>query len=431
MDTAAYDEAMRDHYRPGIIQILPDRVPVLKMFEDASDQATWSGRAVVSSIEVGRNEGSGWGSEMGSIPAAGKEAYTTKRVPMRYQYGRTNYSEQVLAQTQGEKAAFSPAFEQGQKSLVKGMAIERGRAIFGDGRGILAYQNGAESGATLTVDAPAGVAGAINGNKHLRPNRVIAIINPATGAIRSSAVHTIATRAAAGTSITTVGSVASAAADNDYVVSANSTAVTDAADTNFNKELMGLNGMIDDGTYVSTFHNVNRTTYPLYGATVISNAGAWSADLIQRAIDVAQMRGDGQITDLLMEPSTRRAYITSTEDQRRYIGADLSRPDSGTAAAKGGQLAFGSIPITEDKFCHYGVVYGIDMRNAGFKRYVMKPGEWIEQSGSPMLMLGTGSTLQHGYECVYTIWDNFDCDKPNVNFRIDGITVNAAIVPVD
>jgi hypothetical protein len=27
-------------------------------------------------------------------------------------------------------------------------------------------------------------------------------------------------------------------------------------------------GFTDDGTYVSTFHNVNRTTYPLYGATV-------------------------------------------------------------------------------------------------------------------------------------------------------------------
>lgn len=431
MDTTAYDEAMKDYYGPGIIQILPSRVPVLRMFEDASENAAWSGRAVVHSIEVSRNEGSGWGSELGALPAAGAEQYTTKRVPMRYQYGRTKYSAQVLEQTQSSKGAFAPAFEQGQKSLIRQMATERGRMIFGDGRGILAFQNGAESGATLTVDAPAGVAGAVNGNKHLRPGRVIAIVNPATGAIRSSAVHTIATRAAAGTTITTVGNVASAAADNDYVVAAASTSVTDIADTSYNKEAMGLLGMVDDGTYVSTFHNVNRTTYPLYGAAVISNAGAWSSDLIQRAIDVAQMRGDGQITDLIMEQSSRRAYIASTEDQRRYIGADLSTVDGGTRAAKGGKLAFGTIPITEDKFCHYGMVFGVDMRNAGFKRYAMKTGEWIEQGGSVMQLIGTGSTLTHAYECVYTIWDNFDCDNPNTNFRIDGLTVNAAIVPVD
>lgn len=431
MDTTAYDEAMKDYYGPGLITILPSRVPVLRMFEDASENASWSGRAVVHSIEVSRNEGSGWGSELGAIPAAGAEQYTTKRIPMRYQYGRTKYSAQVLEQTQSSKGAFAPAFEQGQKSLIRQMATERGRMIFGDGRGILAFQNGAESGATLTVDAPAGVAGAVNGNKHLRPGRTIAIVNPATGAIRASAVHTIATRASAGTTITTVGNVASAAADNDYVVSAANTSVTDIADTSYNKEAMGLLGMVDDGTYVSTFHNVNRTTFPLYGAAVISNAGAWSSDLIQRAIDVAQMRGDGQITDLIMEQSSRRAYIASTEDQRRYIGGDLSMPDGGTRAAKGGKLAFGTIPITEDKFCHYGMVFGVDMRNAGFKRYAMKTGEWIEQGGSVMQLIGTGSTLQHAYECVYTIWDNFDCDTPNVNFRIDGLTVNAAIVPVD
>jgi hypothetical protein len=184
--------------------------------------------------------------------------------------------------------------------------------------------------------------------------------------------------------------------DNDYIVAANNTSVTDASDTSYNKEFMGLLGMVDDGTYVSTFHNVNRTTFPLYSATVISNALAWSSDLIQRAIDVCQMRGEGQITDLIMEQSARRAYIESTADQRRYIGSDLSRPDSGTVAAKGGKLAFGTIPITEDKFCHYGMVFGVDMQNAGFKRYVMKP-----------------------------------CDKPNCNFRIDGLTVNAAVVPVD
>ena len=431
-DTATADELLRDVYGPGIINLLPSMTPGLTYFEDASDTADWSGRAVVKTIHASRNEGSGWAGERGAIPAAGSQGWTTKRVPMRYQYGRFEITAQALESTKGSRAAAMPLLEAEQSFLIKDMAAERGRAIWGDGRGVLALQNGAESGATLTVDAPAGYPGAQNGSKYLRPGRVFAILNPATGALRSSAVHRVATRASTGLTITTVGNVASAAADNDVLVTAANTSITDSSDTSWNKEIMGLLGMIDDGTYVATFHNVSRTNYPLYSSAVLSNIGPWSADAIQRAIDVTEQRSDGKISDMWMHHSGRRAYLSATEDQRRYIGADLSRPNMGTVAARGGKLAFGEVPINTDKYCHIGTIFGFDSSMAGFKKYSMKSGEWITSEGGSILRLvGTGSTLTHVYEAAWTIWENYDMEMPSAAFRADGLTVNAAVVPID
>ena len=431
MDTTTADNLLKDHYTDGVIELLPAKVRVLRMFEDDTANAAWSGRAVVKSVHVGRNEGSGWAGENAALPSAGEQQYTTKRIPMRYQYGRIKLTAQVMEQGQGNKAAFIAPLESETKGLIKDMAVERGRAIFGDGRGILALQNGAESGVTLTVDAPGGWAGAVNGNRFLRPNTVFAILNPATGALRSSAVHRVATQPTAGTTITGTTAIASAAADNDYVVRAADIAITDAADTSYQREFMGLGGHIDDGTNVITYHNVNRTTYPLYTSAVIANAQAWSSDLIQRAIDLADIRGDGVISELIMEHASRRAYIAATEDQRHYMGADLTNPDGGTKAAKMGSLTFGTIPLFEDRMCPYGTIFGIDRAGAGFKRYAMKPGEWIESSSGQILhIIGTGTTLRHTYEGVFTIWDNFDCELPNTCFRIDGLTVNVAIAQV-
>lgn len=424
-DTAAFDEVLKVVYGPGIPELIATKTPVLDMFQEG-DSDQWGGKYVEYPIPVGRSEGSGWATEGGNLPSAGREKYADVRIPCRFQYGRITLTAQVMKASQGSRNAFATAMEREMQGVVKTMAADRGRAIFHDGRGVLCLVNGTATSATQTLDSPGGVAGAVNGARFIRPGMIIGTINATTGAVVATTVATVVSVAAGGATITLDAS--KTWTDNNYVVRFATTGSTDVGDTSYNKEFMGLLGLMDDGTYVATPHNVNRTQYPIFQTTVISNVGAISADVLQRGIDSAFEKGDGDVTDLAMHLSVRRAYIATTDNDRRYVGADLNKPDIGTAAAKQGKLTFGGIPITVDKYCPYGMIFGID--KSGFKRWTLVSGEWADEDGSVLCRIGTGTSAQDAFEAYYRIWDNFSNDFPHRSFRLDGVTATVAVVAV-
>jgi hypothetical protein len=422
-DTATYDAVLRTVYQGGIRELIPQMVPTLDMFMEASDFA-WGGKFVEFEARVGRNAGSGWASEDGALPTAGKQSYVDVRIPMRYMYGRIRLTKQVMEHSSTNRFAAEKALDQETQGLIRDMAAAQARTVFGDGRGIVAFVNGTATSTTQTLDAPGGWAGATNGSRYMFKGQILATVNPATGALRASSATTVQTIPAAGTTITVSPSVTWT--DNDYIVTAQNASVTDVSDTGYAKEAMGLGGHVDDGTNVATYHNVNRTTYPLYGSTVIGSIGPISADVLQRASDVADTRGGGQISDYIMEQAARRAYIAMTDAERRYIGADLSSPDAGTKAAKQGRIAFGGIPVMVDKYAPYGTIFAVD--RSGFKRYTTIAGEWMQDDGSILKQIGTGDSLRDSYEAVYRQWFNFHNDFPARNVRLDGITVSVVVV---
>lgn len=425
-DTVNYDEALKTVWEGGIRELIPTKVKTLKIFED-KDASPWGGRYVEYPSRIGRNQGSGYGAEMGALPTAGRQQYVTTRIPMRFLYGRCQFSYQVMRASQGPRNAFAPVMDQEMDGLIRDLSTERGRVIFGDGRGILALVNGATSTATVTVDSPGGVAGATNGARFINPTTVLATVTAATGAIVSSSGMTVLTVPAAGTTFTR--NDTTTLADNEYIVKAMSATASDVSDTSYAKEGMGLLGLVDDGTYVATLHGVNRTTYPIAQSTVIGSVGALSGDVIQRGIDLADQRGEGDITRLIGHHSVRRALVAVTEDARRYMGGDLSNPDAGTRAAKRRSITFGGIEFLDDKFAPYSTIFGVD--ESGFKRYVEEPGKWMDEDGSILQRLGTGSTMQDAFEGVYRIFDNFHNEKPNACFRLDGVTANVVTAHID
>jgi len=429
-DTSAYDNVLKTVYEGGIRELIPTKVKLYNKFQE-KDARDWGGRYVEFPIKVGRNQGSGFGTELGQLPPAGRQDFATVRIPMRYQYGRIKLSAQVMKASQGSKAAFAPAMEQEMDGLIRDMTSEMGRVICYDGRGVLALQNGDATGTTVTVDSPGGVAGATNGARFINPGMRITLVNPGTGTVRASAVEDVITVPAAGTTFTTGTTIAAAGADNDYIVKYHG-AQSDAgnvSNTSYAKESMGLLGMIDDGGYVATLHGVPRATIPLFQSTVIGSVGALSSDVLQRGIDLADQRGDGDIDTLVMHHSVRRAYIAMTDDARRYISGDLSRPDAGTVAAKKGKLTFGGIDIMEEKHAPYGTVFGLD--SSSCSRYVEVAGEWMDEDGAVLARVGSGTTAEDSFEAVYRVWQNFHIEKPNTCFRLDGVTATVVVAHID
>ena len=424
-DTAAFDEVLKVVYGPGIAELIKTKTPTLDMFAEGSS-SQWGGKYVEYPVNVKRSEGAGYYSEGGLLPSAGREVFADLRIPCRFQAGRITLTSQVMKSSQGNKNAFASAMEREMASVIKTMAADRGRAILHDGRGVLALVNGNATSATQTVDAPGGVAGSVNGARFIRPGMIVGGINPATQDVRASTVATVVSVAANGNQVTLDSS--KTWTDNDYIVRYATTGATSVTDTSYGKEVMGLLGLIDDGTYVATLHNVNRTTYPMFASKVISSVGPLSADVFQRGIDVADEIGDGEISDLIMHHSVRRAYLALMESDRRYTAGDLSRPDAGTVAAKKGKMSFGGITITEDKYAPYGIVFGAD--RSGFKRWSLVNGEWADEDGAVLCRVGTGTSAADQFEAFYRIWDNFSNDYPNRCFRLDGVTATVVVVAV-
>lgn len=426
-DTAHLDAALKDVYGPEMVDLINRSTPALDRFMEAKD-VEWVGRVYTYPVKISRTQGVGAYSEGGALATAGRVKTVPVRVPVRYLGGRINLTAQSIDVSESSRGAWVPALKMEMDDLIDTFASDRARACWGDGRGVfcLVDDTTPSGSATVSIDAPGGFAGDDNGGRYLNEGMIVAFINPATGTLRASSARTVQSVSSDGTTVTFDSAPPAAVAENDYIVRAANTTVSDVSDTSFQKEPMGYSGLVDDGTNVATHFGVNRTTVTLWQSTVISSVGAWSADVVQRGIDVALQVGGGNVSELWSHQSVRRAYVNSMEDARRYIAADLMRPDGGTAAAKGNKLTFGGLPWNEDRYCPYRSLFMLDP--SGLERYVLQNGKWEDRDGSVLQRVGTGSTGTHSFEAFYYIWDNFGNKYPNRCVRLDGISTSIQAV---
>lgn len=424
LDLSAFDAVLKNDYEKTVIQLLNPKIRTLKLF--SKETGTWEGRRVEYPLNLSRNQGTMFTSENGTLPAAGAQGYASHQIPIRYCHGRIQLSIQVIKASRSSKGAFKRAMDQELRGLIRDLATDRNRVMFGSGDGVLALvDDSTPSGsATVTVDAPGGFVGDVNGTRFLQPGMIVAFLNPTGPALRTAPIRTVSS-ITNGTTVVFNAAPDASVADSDLIVRAATTGVTVIGDTASEKEAMGLMGLVDDGTQVSTLHNISRTTYPIFQSYVISSVGALSADIIQRGIDVADQKGEGEVDYLICHHSVRRAYLALMEADRRYIGASLRSPNVGTMAAKLGDVKYDDIPMIVDKDCPYGTMFGVDA--ATFTRWVEVEGEWADDDGTVLLRV----LNQDAYEARYRIFDNFSCDRPASSFRLDGITATVVAVHVD
>jgi hypothetical protein len=339
---------------------------------------------------------------------------------MKNTYGRVGFERNVILQSRNKKGSWQQVIPTEMESLTESLSFHRNRVCWGYGSGILALVNGAQTAdTTIEVDTPGNVTGSVMGNRYLYGDSVsgmyVAFLD---GSNNIQGTATITSTPAAGTTVTT--DTAITCDDNAKIVIAQST-----SQTSYNQEPEGMLAGIDDSTYVDTYHNLSRTTYPLLKSYVVTSVGALSLDAIQQPIDAVSIRVGGSVDFFCAEHAVRRAYLVLLETDRRYTGADLMSPDGGTKAAKkptGKNITYGDIPIVVDRDAPYGMLFGIN--KGSWTRYVEDEGSWADDEGHVLKWV-------EGYDqytAYFYIYDNFHCQRPNQNFRMEGITVNQILV---
>lgn len=417
-DLTSFDPLFKDDYAPAIVNQLAEENNALGWMEDQTPDESWQGRQKIQPIGIGRNWSVGSIGPGGALPQAGRRRYENFKIPMRDTYGRVGFERYVMEQSRNKKGAFAEVIASEMDALTEDLSFARNRMAWGYGAGVLALVNGAVAGGAtvVNVDAPGNVAGAVMGNRYIHDGMYVHFLNPSTFAIEHASF--VAAYNPQGTQITLETPVpGSGLTDNALIVLAQT-----PVQNSFHKEPAGILAGADDGTYVDNYHGLSRTTYPILRAHVVTGVGAMSADAVQQALDGLSIRVGGKVVDFFAcEHGVQRAFLALTELDRRYTGADLMRPDAGTAAAKrptGRRITFGDIPIAVDRDAPFGMLFGIT--KSAWTRYVMKAGEWADEGGSVLKWVDGFDQ----YTAFFLIMDEWHCQQPNKQLRMEDIDVN-------
>ncbi len=383
---------------------------ILAMFNE-SETFTWEGDIAVENLHVSRNYSTKAVAEGGRLPTPQSQGYLEMRVPMRYVYGGIHFTAQVMKTASTNRAAFLNVMEGEVNGMVRDMLVEVNRIMWGDGRGVLALvDDDATGGETdLVIDAPMGIAGAINGARFIRTNMVLAFHAAVPSDNVPLAVRTVTAVTDDGLTIT-IASVDETEAPNNGIITKGVTRAA-VSEGSFNLEPMGLLGLVDDGSFVSTIHSVDRTTPDgsIFEAQVLSGVGSLDEFVFWRLLDQCDEASGYEPDKWYCHHSIHRQYIEASIGDKRYSGGDQMRPDIGI---KGGgrkhELTFSGDTIHKERHAPYGTLFGID--SGACKRYESVAGEWIDEDGA-ILHRGAGDI--DSFEGQYRMWRNHGLKRAN------------------
>jgi len=411
--TAGFDAALKDVYAGPIRNQLNEKTRLLDLFTKGDiEQYEWEGRQVVLSLRKSRNSGVKATSEGGGLPIAGKQGYAKMLIPMRFIQGRIELTAQVMKASRSDKGSFARAMDSEQKGLVDDLARQRNRMLAYFGAGTLATIASGANSITQQLANPGGVSGTVNNTRFVKVGMLVAVTD-VTGAIVRG-VQTVLSVAEPNITLdaalnTTTGDLVS--------LGTNSLA---ANESSFNLEPMGILGIVDSTTYISSIFGIDRSqsVNSFFRSTIMSNSGIVNGDLLQRGIDNAEEVSGEVIDQFICHVSVRREVLKLTEADRRYNGS--SQPQNFDGGTKAGafkqEYAFNGIPFKVDKDFAYGTLVGA---NKGHLFWIPEvEGEWADEDGTVLFRVQN----KDNYEARYRVYENFFSDKGDAMVRFDGVT---------
>lgn len=393
-----------------------------------TEKSPFRGREIVRAMHTSRNISPMFVGEDSAFADAGNQGYSRMFVDQRKLMSRLRMTWEVMQDSTSTEGAFISARKSEMQYLIDDMARRDEYALTSDGRGVLAHLSGSPASTTaITLVDPGGITNTNFGNRFVSTNMYVGAVDPATGNLRSTVAKVTAVASGGGT-ITLGSNSGSAWASGDDLVQVANSAVTDVLDTSYEHAWWGLMALVDDGTYRSSYYGADRTTIPAVSSYVSASTGALSTDLIQRTSDIVDQKLNGKVGMILCHHSTRRLLIQLTDADRRYMGASLLKPDPGTAAFKQGDLAFGDVPVRAIRDFPLDVMMFLDLQNAGFREYVSEPGKWVDEDGSVLRIVGTGTAARDAWEAWYRMRKQYFLEYPAFCARLDGITGQSLVV---
>lgn len=420
----------KDVFEEGIAEGVNNSNPLQDVFKQEKVDYK-GGKGHTFTAHVGRNPSPMFVAEDGAFAGAGAQRHINGTVDIRKMMARIRLTQEAIDDSSSTEAAWRSAKKDEMTRIIDDIAKREEFSLSTDGKGVFCLLNG-EPGTGVVpaeVDSPGNIAGANFGNRFLQKGMYLAAINPADGSLRAGIVKVIDVNED-GTDFTPDVAYNAAWADNDYLVQAANSTVSDILDTAFEKAYWGLPALIDDGTNRANYYQINRSQAPSYKSYVVASVGALATDVMQRTADVVYQKLGGEIDLLLMHPSVRREFIKLTEADRRYgpAASDRKQTDPGSVAFKQGDLTLGEVTVKAIRTLGLDQVYFLDTQRMGAKQYVAEPGRFVDEDGSIMVRDGVGDNARHAFEAWWFARKQNFLANPAVCARHDGVTGQTLVV---
>lgn len=407
-DVTNYGNVLKIFYEGLIREQLNNEVWFLNKIEH--QKKGWSGKQIQFPMHTQRNWGVGARADYGTLPTAQYEQYQSAVISAKYNYGRIRVTGPVIAASANDRGAFARAVKSEIEAMVRNLRVDLNRQLMGAGNGHLCLTSSAlTTGDTVVaVDTP--------GARYIKPGMKVTI-----GA--SDSDYGTVTTVDSTTQFTLSSSAnKGATANNDPVKMYGSGGST--------AECMGLQGCIDDGSFVGTFQNLSRTTYPDLKATVIARdtGGATQGlteSVMYRAYDAINEKSGGNCDMIVAHHASRRALMEVLDGQIVYAPQTI---EAGVT-----HLTFNGVPIYLERHAPYnwassasyiansGVMFFVD--SSTFKWCVLKDFHWADQDGSVLSRVAD----KDAFEAYLAIYSNLVCDRPNANSALVGFTVSGLL----
>ena len=428
LTTTLYSNAMRTVYEEKIREQINLNHVVRKFRKQNKDEVTWQGNAVFVHLHSKRNysgvKSTGEGQGLG---VAGNQSYAGLTIPIRDIKGRFGVTREVIeASNKGLKGAAAPALTREMEGLTEDIERQLNRQLFGFGSGTLATITTGANSATQTLSNPGGVSGTVNTARFVKPGMYVAITDSTGATIRD--VQQVTASSNSSSNMTLANAVNTTTGD---LVSIGTITGAGTKYSSFGLEMMGLLGIVDQTTYVSSIFGIDRSqaANSFFLSGLSTSVGQISEDFLYRKIHNQWIDVSGvKVDTFFCHPSLEREYYKLTQADRRYQGADLNNPDAGVDM--NAKPMFGHIAEwVADKDGPYGTLIAVASDNL-FVIY-LNEGSWDSfgmDGDAPELLRFVPD--QTSYEGVYYMLLNAYSDRGNAHFRADGcsVTVDSGVV---
>ena len=323
---ADFADLLKNVYGEGLTNQFNNETTTYNQFQKS--ERTPTGNGYVFGVNKANPQGIGARADGQRLPSPLSGKYDQAKIVPKYNYGVLRTSGPAIEAAKGNMAAFMDSLQGEIQNIYDGIVVDLNRQCWGDGGGAMASLSAAvataKTGSTWTgtcdndlgtrylqegmiVDFYPGGGGAIT-NK-VATARILSVA-PATKVVTFEALadlyrgdHPLAAVTAASASSTTIASgsvmVRSGVRDASY-------AITDTP-----TELIGMQGIFDDSTLLTTYEDIDASANPYWRANIIKNAGTnreLTMDLMLQAIDLTRLRSGKNSNIIRCGLGQRRKY---------------------------------------------------------------------------------------------------------------------------
>lgn len=353
------------------------------------------GEGFFGDIDDYGNESIGAINEEESFRTIDAEHYAQWKVIPKVNVAPIQFSGLVSKALEGGEESFANAVVDALDKARERLKKDENRQFFGAGTGVLGAPNTTASNLlSFTVSSA----------QYFRANQVVDIFTSTGGVSVLSGLRL--------TDVDKVNNVLYAAASLGVALA--STNVITKQNILLNaptdgKEMMGLEGISDDGTLLATFQGLSVTQI-WRGRRIDTAQSNLTSDLMQRLVDDIHVIGGETADMLIIHPKQRRSYLNLVVPQKRYMDGDM---DTGFS-----KLTFNGIDLFLDEDCQVDHLYAI--KKSMVRKFELEKMSMGTHDGSDVFLRIANADIFQAYWRHYA---NIGTSKRNATGKLVNLSV--------